>query len=136
MNKAIMMGRLTKDPEVRYMTGESPRAVAKWSLAVDRQYKGRDGKSEADFFACVAFGKTAEFVEKYFRKGMKILVEGRLQNDHYKDRDGKMQYNEQIIVDQVEFTERKAEQPAQAEQAADFTPILEDDDDEGIPFTF
>ena len=136
MNKAIMMGRLTKDPEVRYTTGESPRAVAKWSLAVDRQYKGRDGKSEADFFACVAFGKTAEFVEKYFRKGMKILVEGRLQNDHYKDRDGKMQYNEQIIVDQVEFTERKAEQPAQAEQAADFTPILEDDDDEGIPFTF
>lgn len=136
MNKVIMMGRLTKDPEVRYTTGESPRAVAKWSLAVDRQYKGRDGKSEADFFACVAFGKTAEFVEKYFRKGMKILVEGRLQNDHYKDRDGKMQYNEQIIVDQVEFTERKAEQPAQAEQAADFTPIPEDDDDEGIPFTF
>lgn len=136
MNKVIMMGRLTKDPEVRYTTGESPRAVAKWSLAVDRQYKGRDGKSEADFFACVAFGKTAEFVEKYFRKGMKILVEGRLQNDHYKDRDGKMQYNEQIIVDQVEFTERNAEQPAQAEQAADFTPIPEDDDDEGIPFTF
>ena len=134
MNKVIMMGRLTKDPEVRYTTGESPRAVAKWSLAVDRQYKGRDGKSEADFFACVAFGKTAEFVEKYFRKGMKILVEGRLQNDHYKDRDGKMQYNEQIIVDQVEFTERKAEQPAQAEQAADFTPVP--DDDEGIPFSF
>ena len=134
MNKVIMMGRLTKDPEVRYTTGESPRAVAKWPLAVDRQYKGRDGKSEADFFACVAFGKTAEFVEKYFRKGMKILVEGRLQNDHYKDRDGKMQYNEQIIVDQVEFTERKAEQPAQAEQAADFTPVP--DDDEGIPFSF
>lgn len=135
MNRVIMCGRLTKDPEVRYTAGESPRAVAKWSLAVDRQYKGRDGKSEADFFACVAFGKTAEFIEKYFRKGMKILVEGRLQNDHYKDRDGKMQYNEQIIVDQVEFTERKAEQPAQAEQAAkDFTPVP--DDDEGIPFSF
>lgn len=133
MNRVIMCGRLTKDPEVRYTTGDNSSAIAKWSLAVDRQYKGKDGKTEADFFNCVAFGKTGEFVERYFRKGQKILLEGRLQNDHYKDRDGKTQYSEQIVVSQVEFVEKK-EQAAPAPAAQDFTPVP--DDDEGIPFSF
>ena len=133
MNRVIMCGRLTKDPEVRYTTGDNSSAIAKWSLAVDRQYKGKDGKTEADFFSCVAFGKTGEFVERYFRKGQKILLEGRLQNDHYKDRDGKTQYSEQIVVSQVEFVEKK-EQAAPAPAAKDFVQVP--DDDEGIPFSF
>ena len=133
MNRVIMCGRLTKDPEVRYTTGDNSSAIAKFSLAVDRQFKSKDGKTEADFFNCVAFGKTGEFMEKYFRKGMKILLEGRLQNDHYKDRDGKTQYSEQIVVSQVEFVEKK-EQAAPAPAAKDFTPVP--DDDEGIPFGF
>lgn len=132
MNRVIMCGRLTKDPEVRYTTGDAPKAVAKWSLAVDRRFKGKDGKTEADFFNCVAFGKTAEFMEKHFRKGQKILLEGALQNDHYKDRDGRTQYSEQIVVDQVEFVEKK-EQPA-AQASDGFIPAP--DEDEGIPFSF
>lgn len=132
MNRVIMCGRLTKDPEVRYTTGDNSSAIAKWSLAVDRQYKGKDGKTEADFFNCVAFGKTAEHLEKYWRKGMRMLLEGRLQNDHYKDRDGKTQYSEQIVVSQVEFVEKKEQQVAPAAQ--DFVPVP--DEDEGIPFSF
>lgn len=132
MNKVIMCGRLTKDPEIRYTTGEKSTAVAKWSIAVDRRFK-KEGSQDADFFECTAFGKTAEFMEKYFHKGMKALLEGRLQNDHYKDRDGKTQYSEQIVVDQVEFVEKK-EQQAAAPAANDFAAIP--DDDEGIPFNF
>ncbi len=131
MNRVIMCGRLTKDPEVRYTTGDSPKAVAKFSLAVDRQFK-KDGKSEADFFNAVAFGKTAEHLEKYWRKGMRMLLEGQLQNDHYKDRDGRTQYAEQIVVDRVEFVEKK-EQPA-APANDGFIPAP--DEDEGIPFSF
>lgn len=105
MNKVLMMGRLTKDPEIRY-GGANNTAIAAFSLAVDRRYK-KEGQPTADFFSCTAFGKTAEFMEKYLRKGSKIVIEGELQNDHYKDKNGVTQYTERIIVNTVEFAESK-----------------------------
>ncbi|MEE3420378.1 MAG: single-stranded DNA-binding protein [Lachnospiraceae bacterium] len=107
MNKVILMGRLTRDPEVRYSQGATPVAVARFSLAVDRRFK-REGQPEADFFDCTAFGKTAEFAEKYLHKGTKMVVEGRLQNDNYKNREGVMIYRTQIVVENMEFAESKA----------------------------
>lgn len=103
MNKAILMGRLTKDPEIRY---SSDKAVARYSIAVDRKYN----KDEADFFNLVSFGKQAEFVEKYLKKGTKIAVSGRIENSSY-EKDGKKMYSTQIIVEDVEFAESKKEQP-------------------------
>lgn len=106
MNKVIMMGRLTRDPEVRYSAGENPVTIANFSLAVDRRFK-RDGQPEADFFNCTAFGKMAEHVEKYYHKGIKVVVEGRLQNDNYQNKDGVMVYRNVIIVEHAEFAESK-----------------------------
>ena len=105
MNKVILMGRLTRDPEVRYSQGSNATAIAKFSLAVDRRFK-RDGEPDADFFNCTAFGKQGEFVEKYLSKGTKILVTGRVQNDNY-EKDGVKHYNVQIMVDEIEFAESK-----------------------------
>ena len=107
MNVAILMGRLTRDPEVRYSTNASGTAVARYSIAVDRRFK-RDGQPEADFFDCVSFGKQAEFVEKYLRKGTKIVVQGQIQNNNYQNREGQTVYRTQIVVDNVEFAESKA----------------------------
>lgn len=106
MNKIILMGRLTRDPEVRY-GGASNTAVARFSLAVDRRFK-REGAPETDFFNCVAFGRQGEFVEKYLRKGVKILLEGELQNDNYTNKDGQMVYNVQIVANNIEFAESKS----------------------------
>lgn len=106
MNKTIMMGRLTRDPEVRYSQGANPTAVARFSIAVNRRFK-REGEPEADFFNCVAFGKIAEFVERYYRKGMQILVTGRLQNNNYTNKDGQQAYAVQILVEETEFAESK-----------------------------
>lgn len=105
MNKVILMGRLTRDPEVRYAQG-SNTAVCRYSLAVDRRFK-RDGEPDADFFNCTVFGKGAEFAEKYFTKGTKILVSGRIQNNNYTNKDGQKVYDIQIIVDEQEFAESK-----------------------------
>ena len=106
MNKVILMGRLTRDPEVRYSQGASQTAVAKFSLAVDRRFK-REGQPEADFFNCTVFGKQAETVEKYLRKGNKIVVCGSIQNDNYTNKDGQKVYSVQIIVDEFSFAESK-----------------------------
>lgn len=106
MNKVIMMGRLTRDPEVRYSQGEYPTAVARFSVAVDRRYK-REGEPDADFFNCTSFGRQAEFVEKYLHKGTKIVLGGRLQNNNYTNKDGQMVYSVNIMVDEVEFAESK-----------------------------
>ena len=106
MNKVILMGRLTRDPEVRYSQGASQTSVARFSVAVDRRFK-REGEPDADFFNCTAFGKTAEFVEKYMHKGTKIVLSGRIQNDNYTNKDGQMVYSVRIIVDDVEFAESK-----------------------------
>lgn len=106
MNKVILMGRLTRDPEVRYGAGENPVAIANFSLAVDRRFK-RDGQPDADFFNCTAFGKTAELAEKYYHKGTKLVVEGRLQNDNYQNKEGQMVYRNVVIVEHAEFAESK-----------------------------
>ena len=104
MNKVILIGRFTRDPEVRYTDGGS--SVAKFSLAVDRRFK-QDGGQTADFINCVAFGKTAEFIEKYFRQGMKIVVEGRIQTGSYTNKEGVKVYTTDVVVEQVEFAESK-----------------------------
>ncbi len=106
MNKVILMGRLTRDPEVRYSQGASATAVARFSIAVDRRFK-REGEPDADFFNCTCFGKQAEFVERYLRKGTKIVTVGRIQNDNYTNKDGQMVYSVRVMVDEIEFAESK-----------------------------
>ena len=106
MNKVIMMGRLTRDPEVRYSQGANQTAVGRFSIAVDRRFK-REGEPDADFFNCTAFGKQAEFVEKYLHKGTKVVVCGRIQNDNYTNKDGQMVYSVRLMVEEIEFAESK-----------------------------
>lgn len=112
MNKVILMGRLTRDPEVRYSQG-SNLAVARYSLAVDRRFK-RDGEPDADFINCVAFGKAAEFSEKYFTKGMKVVVTGRIQTGSYTNKDGQKVYTTDVVVEDQEFAESKNSSGASA----------------------
>lgn len=107
MNKCVLMGRLTRDPEVRYTQGDNASAVARFSLAVDRRFK-KDGDQTADFINCVAFGKTGEFIEKYGRKGTKFVVEGRIQTGSYTNKDGQKVYTTDVVVEQVEFAESKS----------------------------
>ena len=106
MNKVILMGRLTRDPEVRYSQGASQTAVARFSIAVDRRFK-REGEPDADFFNCTAFGKQAEFIERYLLKGVKVVVCGRIQNDNYTNKEGQMVYSVRVMVDEIEFAESK-----------------------------
>lgn len=106
MNKVILMGRLTRDPEVRYSAGENSLAIARYTLAVDRRFK-RDGEATADFISCVSFGRTAEFAEKYFRQGLKIVVSGRIQTGSYTNRDGQKVYTTEVVVEDQEFAESK-----------------------------
>ena len=107
MNKVILMGRLTRDPEVRYSQGENATAVARYSLAVDRRFR-RDGEATTDFINCVAFGRQAEFAERYLRQGTKMLVTGRIQTGSYTNRDGVKVYTTDIVVEEQEFAESKA----------------------------
>ncbi len=118
MNKVIMMGRLTRDPEVRYSQNENSTAIARFSLAVDRRFK-RDGEPTADFFNCTAFGKQGEFVEKYLKQGTKVVIAGRVQNDNYTNKNGEKVYSVQIMVEEIEFAESKA---AASGQGNDFAP--------------
>ena len=106
MNKVILMGRSTRDPEVRYSQGASQTAVGRFSIAVDRRFK-REGEPDADFFNCTAFGKQAEFVERYLHKGTKIVVSGRIQNDNYTNKDGQTVYSVRVMVEEIEFAESK-----------------------------
>ena len=107
MNKVILMGRLTRDPEVRYSQGDSQMAIARFSLAVDRRFKRQGDTVTADFFNCTAFGKQGEFVEKYLKQGTKIVVTGRIQNDNYTNKEGQKVYSVQVIVEEIEFAESK-----------------------------
>ena len=107
MNKVILMGRLTTDPEVRYSAGENALAIARYTLAVDRRFR-RDGEASADFISCVSFGRTAEFAEKYFRQGLKIAVTGRIQTGSYTNREGQKVYTTEVVVEDQEFAESKA----------------------------
>lgn len=107
MNKVILMGRLTRDPDVRYSTGENPLAIARYTLAVDRRFH-KDGEATADFISCVVFGRAAEFAEKYFRQGLKITISGRIQTGSYTNREGQKVYTTEIVVEEQEFAESKS----------------------------
>ena len=108
MNRVVLIGRLTKDPEVRYSQGEAPLAIARYTLAVDRRFnRNNNDENSADFIGCVAFGKSGEFAEKYFRKGTKVLVTGRIQTGSYTNRDGVKVYTTDVVVEDQEFAESK-----------------------------
>ncbi len=145
MNKAILIGRLTRDPEVRYSQGDNASAVARFTLAVDRRFKRQGDEQTADFISCVAFGKTAEFVERYFKQGMKMVGSGRIQTGSYTNKDGVKVYTTDVILDEVEFAESKnasgdsgmsfqpaAPQPSQA--VSDGFMNIPDGIDEELPF--
>lgn len=106
MNKAILMGRFTGDPEIRHSQNENSTCIAKFTLAVDRRYK-REGDPTADFIRCVAFGKTAEFAQKYFHKGSKALITGQIQTGSYTNKDGNKVYTTEVMVEEIEFAESK-----------------------------
>ena len=108
MNKVILMGRLTRDPEVRYTQGDNAMAIARYTLAVDRRFNRNNGDDQtADFIGCVAFGRAGEFAEKYFRKGTKIAVTGRIQTGSYTNKDGVKVYTTDVVVEEQEFAESK-----------------------------
>lgn len=106
MNKVILLGRLVRDPEIRYSQGENNLCIARYTLAVDRRFK-KDGEQSADFIQCVAFGKMAEFVEKWFKQGTKIAVTGRIQTGSYTNKDGQKVYTTEVVVEEQEFAESK-----------------------------
>ncbi len=164
MNRVILMGRLTRDPEVRYSQGERSMAIARYTLAVDRRGRRNQGQDDqqqtADFITCVAFDRSGEFAEKYFRQGMRVLVSGRIQTGSYTNRDGQKVYTTEVIVDDQEFADSKnpsaggdanyggagygnnsyggsqqSSRPAPSSAIGDgFMNIPDSVDDEGLPF--
>lgn len=108
MNKVVLVGRLTRDPEVRYSKGEKTTAVARYTLAVERRFK-KDGEPTADFIPCVVFGRSAEFAEKYFRQGMRIAISGNIQTGSYTNKDGVKVYTTEVYVEEQEFAESRSE---------------------------
>lgn len=130
------MGRLTRDPDVRYSQNEKQTAVAGFSIAVERRFR-RDGEAEADFFSCTAFGRLGEFVERYLHKGSKVVLTGHLQNDNYRNRDGQQVYSVRVIVEEIEFAESRtaAGQQAAAGQAtySQQEPAVDDNGFMNIP---
>lgn len=141
MNKVVLMGRLTRDPEVRYSTsGDSQLAIARYTLAVDRRFK-KDGEATADFIRCVAFEKNGEFAEKYLHQGTKVVIEGRIQTGSYQDKDGKTVYTTEVVVENHEFAESKrvSEENGVNPPPVDsdgFMTIPDNVDDSGLPFNF
>ncbi len=107
MNKVILMGRLTRDPDIRYGAGENAQAVARYTLAVDRRFRRNEGDQNADFISCVAFGRSAEFAEKYLHQGTKVVVTGRIQTGSYTNREGNRVYTTDVVVEDQEFAESK-----------------------------
>lgn len=137
MNKVILIGRLTRDVEVRR---SETTTISRFSLAVDRKFK-KEGEQSADFINCVTFGKTAEFAEKYLNKGTKIAIEGRIQTGSYTDKNGQKVYTTDVIIESMEFAESKASSNANANAnsnnndiASQFMDIADDVSDEGLPF--
>ena len=116
MNKVILMGRLTKDPEIRYSQAANTTCVARYTLAVDRKFK-QEGQPNADFINCIAFGKSGEFAEKYLHKGTKIAVTGRIQTGSYKNKDGNTVYTTDVVVEEQEFCESKSQSNSQPQSA-------------------
>ena len=146
MNKVIMTGRLTRDPEIRYGGQDNQTAIARFSIAVDRRFRRAGESADADFFNCTAFGKQAEFVERYMKKGMKVDLSGRLQNDNYTNREGQKVNNVQIIVEDIEFGESRsasqgrtdsyqaASKPAANAVPDGFINVPDEVEDEELPF--
>lgn len=142
MNKVILMGRLTRDPDVRYTQGEEPMAIARFTLAVDRRGK-RDGEASADFPSCVCFRRTAEFIEKYAHQGTKLVVVGRIQTGSYTNRDGQKAYTTDVVVEEAEFAESKAAAdrntqqtpPSSPDTGADGFMNIPDGIEEELPFS-
>ena len=133
MNKVILMGRLTRDPEIRYSQGENAMAIGRYTLAVDRRIKKDTEEQSADFISCVTFGKNAEFVEKYLKKGVKIAVTGRIQTGSYTNKDGVKVYTTDVVVEEHEFAESKSASGRTAPENADgFIAIPEGVED--LPF--
>lgn len=133
MNKVILTGRLTRDPDVRYTTAENPQAVARYTLAVDRRFK-REGQQTADFIPCIAFGKQGEFANKYLRQGIKISVVGRIQTGSYTNREGQKVYTTDVVIEEQEFAESKksAEANGQTPEPKDPEPPTQTVGDEGF----
>lgn len=161
LNKVILMGRLTRDPEIRYKQGSEPMAIARYSLAVDKRFKREGDAQKADFIPCVAFGKQGEFAEKYFRKGQLVSVAGRLQVRNWEDNEGKKRVTTEVVIEEQYFAESKkdeektynqstrrtsAAESGSAQRSADsavkeknkapegFYPIDEDVEDDDLPF--
>lgn len=134
MNKVELIGRFTKDPEVRYTAGENPLAIARFTVACDRRQK-KEGEATADFISCIAFGKTAEFLERYFFKGMRIGISGRIQTGSYENKDGQKVYTTDVIAEEVEFVESKGNSSAAPVENKDtsFMNVPENIDEE-LPF--
>ena len=146
MNKVILMGRLTRDPEVRYSAGENALAIARYTLAVDRRFR-RDGEATADFISCVVFGRGAEFAEKYFHQGIRIVVSGRIQTGSYTNKDGQRVYTTDVVAENVEFAESKnasgggdnsgftpSDRPSPSSAAGDGFMNIPEGIDEELPF--
>ena len=154
MNKVILMGRLTRDPEVRYSQAAEPLAIARYTLAVDRRFQRRDNSGNeqtADFISCVAFGRNGEFAEKYLKQGTKIAITGRIQTGSYTNKDGNKVYTTEVVVEEQEFAESKSAsagsdnggyRPAMSQSrpepasavASGFMNIPDGVEDEGLPF--
>ena len=141
MNKVVLMGRLTRDPEVRYSQGENAMAIARYSLAVDRRFKREGDEQTADFINCVAFGKAGEFAEKYLKKGTKIAVVGRIQTGSYTNKDGQRVYTTDVVVEEQEFAESKNSGSSDGQSSAPTSPSssdgfmnIPDGIDEELPF--
>lgn len=141
MNKVILMGRLTRDPEVRYSQGDNAAAIAKFALAVNRKTK-RENETSADYINCISFGRSAEFAEKYFRKGTKIVILGRIQTGSYTNRDGQKVYTTDIVIEEQDFAESKSASQQNNSGSTHNTSnnwqtntdVFTNTDDEGLPF--
>ena len=144
MNKVILMGRLTRNPDVRYSQGEKATCVARYTLAVNRRFR-RDGEQDADFINCVAFGRQGEFAEKYLKQGTKIVISGRIQTGSYTNRDGVKVYTTDVVVEECEFAESKnaagdnsgftpSDRPSPSSAAGDGFMNIPDGIDEELPF--
>lgn len=140
MNRVILLGRTTKDADVRYSQGDKPMAIASITLAVDRKYR-KEGEQSADFISCKAFGKIAEVIEKYVTKGTKIAIVGRIQTGSYTNKDGQKVYTTDVMIEDLEFAESRNSQqaqnttkPAPAPNDDGFMNIPDSIDDDGLPF--